>query len=431
MKKALTVLSSIIIVLFILALYGWMVNQIGTGKKKFGFLTEPIKFMYSFPDLFKTSVKEVKTLPKTFIPTPKNFKPVNKLNKDLNVLISYSNKKDNRSIVLMNLKNDSILKSWDIENPFKKTNRIWHPILYPDGSLLYKLDDEQSGLIMQGPDGKIIWKNKKVIPHHSMNLNKEGDIWSCTNRRWMSGGQYYLAGEEVRYNDFRITKYEKETGKILFDKSITEILAENNIGNYVLKTNISKDPLHLNDVEPALKTTEFYQEDDVFLSLRNISVILHYRPSTNELIDVIEGPFIHQHDVDFLNDSTLVLFNNNTFKNWSGQHVAKTHKLKNPKEVVKAGTFQSNLMSYNLRTKEFKSIGDSVFKANDIHTTTEGLVEFLNKDTYFVEEQNSGLLWVIKNDEVIYKNVIKSQHKGHHHLPNWARVVSHEYSSNL
>ena len=88
-------------------------------------------------------------------------------------------------------------------------------------------------------------------------------------------------------------------------------------------------------------------------------------------------------------------------------------------------------MSYNLRTKEFKSIGDSVFKANDIHTTTEGLVEFLNKDTYFVEEQNSGLLWVIKNDEVIYKNVIKSQHKGHHHLPNWARVVSHEYSSNL
>lgn len=41
MKKALTVLSSIIIVLFILALYGWMVNQIGTGKKKFGFLTEP------------------------------------------------------------------------------------------------------------------------------------------------------------------------------------------------------------------------------------------------------------------------------------------------------------------------------------------------------------------------------------------------------
>lgn len=424
MKKTLKIFSTIVIFLFILSLFGWMVNQVSNKNKKFGFLTEPVKFMYSFPDLFKQSVEEVKTLPRTFIPTYKNFEPINKLKKDLIVLVTYTDTSDSRSIVLLNLRNDSVLRKWTVENPWDEVARIVNPIFQTDGSLIYNYYyTGRPGLIKLDSSGNVLWKNDSLVIHHGMNLNKDGDIWTCTTLRGKASGNYTLGGKEIFYNDCRITKFDNATGKILFDKSITEILKENGISNYILKSTAFDDPIHLNDVQPALKTTKYYQEDDVFISLRNISLILHYRPSTNELIRVIEGPFINQHDVDILNDSTLIMFNNNT-------HVDISRSGKEPhndkKRLVNAGDFYSNIVSYNLKNGSFSFIGEDIFRKNKIYTKNEGLVEFIAPDTYFVEEQNSGLLWVIHNDTVIYKNVLKSQHEGYHHLPNWTRIIKYD-----
>ena len=37
---------------------------------------------------------------------------------------------------------------------------------------------------------------------------------------------------------------------------------------------------------------------------------MHYRPATGEVVELIEGPFISQHDVDIESDSTIIFFNN-------------------------------------------------------------------------------------------------------------------------
>jgi hypothetical protein len=426
MQKVLKTFSLIVIFLFTLSIFGWMSFHISKGDKKFGFLTGPVKFMYTFPDLFKQSVEEVKTLPGTFIPTPEGFEPINKLEKDLIVLSTYSDTSDSRSVVLLNLKNDSVLKKWTFKHPDKKSwienERIVNPILYPDGSLLYNFYyTRYPGLHKIDSSGDLIWKSDTLIVHHGMNLNKDGDIWACTQiPGWKATGKFFSGGKEIFYNDYTITKFDNKTGEILFHKSITEILNENNISNYIFKSVDTKEPIHLNDVQPALNTTKYYQEDDVFISLRNISLILHYRPSTNELINLLEGPFINQHDVDILNDSTLVIFNNNTSVdiNRDGK---EPHN--DTTRAVFAGDFYSNIVSYNFKSNCFSFIGDSVFRANKIFTMSEGLMEFIDPSTYFVEEQNSGLLWIISNDKVIYKNVLKSQHEGYHHLPNWIRII--------
>lgn len=424
MKKALTLFSTLVIFLFILSLFGWVVNQISSKGRTFGFLTKPIKLMYSFPALFKQSVEQVKTLPRTFIPTPKDFNPINKLDSDLIVLLTYSDANDSRSIVLMNLRDDSILKQWTVANPWDEVARIVNPIYQPDGSLIYNYYyTVRPGLTKIDPSGNMIWQNDSLMIHHGMNLNKEGDIWTCSILGGEAAGIYTLGGKKVFYNDYRITKFDNETGKILFDKSITEILRENDLANYLFKSAETDEPIHLNDVQPALKTTEYYQQDDVFISLRNISVILHYRPSTNELINLIEGPFIHQHDVDILNDHTLVIFNNNTYVDVD-RNGKKPHE--DAARLVNAGDFYSNIVSYDFKSNSFSFIGDSVFRENKIFTINEGLVEFLNPTTYFVEEQNSGLLWVISGHNVLYKNVVKSQHEGYHHLPNWTRIIRYE-----
>ncbi len=420
MKKVLKTISLIVIFLFTLSIFGWMVSHISEGDKKFGFLTEPVKFMYTFPDLFSQSVKEVKTLPKTFVPTPEDFKSVNHLDSDFFVLSTYSDTSDSRSIVLLNLYNDSILYKWTVENPFMEHDRILNPLVFPDKSLVYSFDGV-SGLRRIDSCTNRIWKQDSIYPHHSMNLDSNGDIWICSFEPvYYATGLYHLNGRSVFFKDNFITKVDAETGRILFHKSITNILTENNLSYYLLKSGVIKDPLHINDVEPAFKSTPYYQKGDLFISARNPSFIMHYRPSSNKVLNMIEGPFVSQHDVDFLNDSSLVIFNNNCYTVWSKDSKPPPQ---DSSRLEIAGDFYSNIVRYDFGNDSFSFIGDSVFRANKIFTYSEGLMEFADPSTYFVEEQNTGLIWIINNDQVLYKNVYKSQHNGYHHLPNWTRIV--------
>jgi hypothetical protein len=420
MKKVLKTFSLTVIYLFTLSLFGWMVYHIVEDDKKFGFLKGPVKFMYTFPDLFFQSVKEVNTLPETFIKTPENFKSINNLDSDFIVLSTYSDTSDSRSIVLLNLKNDSILYKWTVENPYEDSYRIINPLLFPEKSLVFSFTFH-TGLRRIDSLANIIWKQDSIFANHSMTLDSDGDIWiSSTEPVYWAYGLYKISGRSVFYVDNYITKLDAETGRILFHKSMTDILRENNLSYYLLKSANIIDPIHVNDIQPALKSTKYYKEGDLFISAKNPSFIMQYRPSTNKVINMIEGPFVSQHDVDFLNDSTLVIFNNNTYNLWSD--ISKPPP-PDSSWVKIAGDFYSNVVRYDFGSDSLSFIGDSVFRANKIFTMTEGLMEFVDPSTYFVEEQNSGLIWIIKDDKVLYKNVLKSQHKGYHHLPNWIRVI--------
>lgn len=421
MQKVLKAFSFIVISLFTLSIFGWMVFHISQGDKNFGFFTGTVKFMYSFPDLFSRSVEEVNALPETFVPTPEDFEPINKLDSDLIVLSTYSDTSDSRSIILLNLKNDSVLYKWTVENPYEDYKRILNPLLFPEKNLVYSYDGK--GLRRIDSLANIIWKQDNVDAHHSMNIDSNGNIWICTFAPvYYATGHYKLDGRSVFYKDNYITKIDPETGSILFHKSISKILTDNHLSNYLLKSAVVMDPLHINDVEPAFKSTPYYKEGDLFISARQSSFIMHYRPETDKVINMIEGPFVSQHDVDFLNDTTLVIFNNNYYS------IRSTASFEPPEDsslLENAGDFFSNIVCYNFNSKSFLFIGDSIFRENEIFTESEGLMEFINPTTYLVEEQNTGLIWVIKDDEVVYKNILKSQHEEYHHLPNWLRIVKH------
>ena len=120
-------------------------------------------------------------------------------------------------------------------------------------------------------------------------------------------------------NDFKDDSVVKinSNGKILFNKSVTEILIENKIfpENIAINSYLSgeKDPIHLNYIEPALADTEYWKQGDLFLSLRHQSSIVLNRPSTNKIIYYLTGPFSQQHDVDIISDKEISIFNNNNF----------------------------------------------------------------------------------------------------------------------
>ena len=423
MKKVLTTFSLLVIALFILSLYGWMVSHITKGDKQFGFITEPVKQLYSFPDLFTRSVKEVKSLPQTFVKTPENFEPVNNLESDLKVLSTNSDTGGTRSIVLLNLRNDSVHYRWKVDNPYNVSDRILNPLLFPNKELVFSIQGKPLQRI--DSSSNVLWTQDSIWAHHSMNRDHNGDIWVCSFATvYHATGHYKLGGRSVFYKDNYISKVDAETGKILYHKSVSAILKENDRANYLLKSSGSiTDPIHLNDVQPALKTTEHYRRGDLFLSLRQPSIVIHFRPESGEIINMIEGPFVSQHDVDLTSDSTLVIFNNNYYTRWS----TKSNKPpKDSSDLVMAGDFYSNLVRYDFSDDSYTFMADSIFRANRIFTGTEGLQEFVNDSTFFVEEQNTGVIWVLREDEVVYKNVLPSQHKGYHHLANWIRIVENE-----
>ncbi len=421
MAKTLRVFSLIVISLFTLSIFGWMSFHISKGDKEFGFLTKPIEFMYSFPDMFSKSVEDVKTfaLPKTFIKTSPDFVSINKLESDLIVLTAYSDTNNSRTVALVNLKNDSIIYKWTFSNPILDHERIFHPLLLPEKNLIYSYNGKSLTRIDSMLN--VVWDQNTIWPHHSKNLDSHGNIWLSTyDTVYYATGLYKINGRSVFFKDEYIVKVDGESGEILFQKSMAEILSENNLSNYLLKSGDIWDPIHTNDVEPALITTPYYKRDDVFISAKNLSVILHYRPATNELINVIEGPFLCQHDVDFYDSNSLVFFNNNYYS------VSNNDYKPSPNDSVKlqfAGDLYSEIIRYDFNNQSFSFVEDSIIKANKIFTMTEGLIDFYEPNTCFIEQQNSGVLWVIKDDEVIYKNVMKSFHKGFHHLPNWTRII--------
>ena len=66
------------------------------------------------------------------------------------------------------------------------------------------------------------------------------------------------------------------------------------------------DPIHLNDIEPILKDGPFWKKGDVFLSIRDQSMIVLFRPTTNKILNVIQGPFNMQHDIDIISDEEIM-----------------------------------------------------------------------------------------------------------------------------
>lgn len=315
-RKILMPLAKIVFYTALLCVFAWMVRHVTKGDKDFGFLNKPLKSFSSFPDQFEKTVEEVKKLPGTFVRTPSDMESINKLTADAKALIPYSNEEKNRTIDLYNFRTGEAEHQWQIDmSGHGQHVRVQAPLMYEDSSIIYSCN-QTTGFKRINKDSEIMWEQDSIVSHHSLEKDHNGNVWGPTYNRelnqflWFKSF-YVVEHDTIWFIENSITQINAETGRIIYNKSFSDILKENNLTYLIVKSGNSEDPLHLNDVQPALKTTDWYNQGDVFLSSRNMNCIIHFRPATGKVIRVIEGPFVCQHDVDFLNDSTLLFFNNN------------------------------------------------------------------------------------------------------------------------
>ena len=105
------------------------------------------------------------------------------------------------------------------------------------------------------------------------------------------------------------------------------------------------NPIHLNDIQPVNEDSNFWKKGDVFLSIAHQSMILLYRPSTNEIIWKGVGHTYYQHDVDILDDHRISIFNNNS------------------KTLGDVATVDGNneVVIYDFKTNQYTSLSKRIF----------------------------------------------------------------------
>jgi hypothetical protein len=300
--------------------------------------------------------------------------------------------------------------SYYLERDFNVTRYLMvHPFLTEDGGLIFQ--GMNSPLVKIDKNSQLVWQNQEDAFHHSIEQDHEGNIWVSSQVYPYQVDKKYVGSEYGNFIDDAITKVSAD-GKILFQKSVNDILIENNLKSllFELKTGniFDIDPLHLNDIQPVLTDGPHWERGDVFLSLRHQSIIILYRPSTNKIIWKGGQEYISaQHDVDILDDHRISIFNNNEKRFFDGEKVDGNN------EVV----------IYDFKTDSYSKYLNESLKKYDVRTLSDGRSQILDSGDLFIEEQNYGRLLYFNKDKSVQWQYVNRADDGKVYLLKWSRIL--------
>jgi hypothetical protein len=187
-------------------------------------------------------------------------------------------------------------------------------LLLPDGDVIFNF--EKQGTVRMGLCGEVRWK-LPYQTHHSIHMDDDGVLWmSGLSSNAEAMPDYPAHNTPVREQTIIQVS---QNGELLDELSVFDLLVKNNqrallhMRASALSNSVSGDSLHLNDVEtfPADLEEGFFSHGDVLISLRNINTVLVYDPTTLRIKFMKVGEFVRQHDPDFVDGNTIMLFDNN------------------------------------------------------------------------------------------------------------------------
>ncbi len=354
----------------------------------------------------------------------KNFIRYSFKERDELLLLSRFNGDKSRSTVeLVNLNDFSILHSWEpdfnkiieltdkskeeYKNLEEKRNEnnfiIINPLVLENGDMIF---NGTSPLVKVNFCSDIVWINDNEKFHHSNNIDHEGNYW-VPSTKYPYDHYTRLIGEKFgTFDNDAITKISSD-GKILYQKSIVEIFKENSMSKLLFSKNFYHDPIHLNDIEPVLEDGPFWKKGDLFLSIREQSMIILFRPSSNKILNILQGPFNYQHDVDILSKEKILIFNNNTFSTYKGLEIFKNNEL----------------VAYNFKNKKYSKVLNNQMIENEVRTPEQGLQVPLKDGSIMVEENNSGRLLFFNSEKKLeWEYVNRAENQNTYYL-GWSRII--------
>ena len=185
--------------------------------------------------------------------------------------------------------------------------------LFRDGSALVNFDHGDA-MARFDACGRVVWKRDGHF-HHAFGPAEDGSMWTWRGDTSSQDQYQYL----VRF-DPRTGRTLEEIG--LVEDVLTAPAARVAFGiarehKFMRRSAGAKidDLFHPNDVEvlTAAMAPAFpgMQAGDLLLSFRNNNLVAVFDPRTKTLRWQAHGPWVRQHDPDFLPDGRIAVFNNN------------------------------------------------------------------------------------------------------------------------
>ncbi len=334
--------------------------------------------------VYLQNIKTGETAKKWDIPLKEIFKDLQHLNREL--LADYTKKKVSMDMTSRVANNIPAIQ-------------INSPIIGEDSSLIfncgslgpaYKLDK----------NSRLLWRSEETV-HHSIELDQDGNIWTCS----VSWG--HPMAKKHSFREDAVLCLNANGKKVQF-YSLSDILIENKLFNRLLAATpaflqgYGQDPYHLNDVLPVKNNGKFWEVGDLFLSIRNKSAIVQYRPRDGSVVWYQQGPWLAQHDINIVNDSEISVFNNNT--------------ILLPNSISEEG---SNIAYYNFADGRTRYLGQGLFASR-----SEGRQTLTVDDSIFVEETNKGVYHLLdsKGAQQCRFYIPYYANSSHAMNPTWARL---------
>lgn len=274
-----------------------------------------------------------------------------------------------------------------------------HALLDAEGGLLVAA---YSPLVRADACSTLSLFQDSTIYHHSMERDDAGNLWipQRIEPKTVDLG-------DARFWDDGLTQLSPD-GEVMFERSVTKILESNGLTHLVRgRGEAHFDPIHLNDIQPVLADGKHWRRGDLWLSLRNQSMVLLYRPSTDKVLWYRSGPWLHQHDVNVLDDHRISVFDNHAMTVGVSDWVVRG---------------SNRLLVADLDTGEVSSPWQSGFERLEIRTATAGRGEAVGAEA-FVEESEFGRLVQFTADGTIVWQYINRARDGKVYLLNWSRLV--------
>ena len=142
--------------------------------------------------------------------------------------------------------------------------------------------------------------------------------------------------------------------------------------------------------------------------MRHKSTVFLYRPSTNKVLWLKTGPWLNQHDCDFVGNNRIGIFGNDIVR---------------PYEDLLYG--HNNQYIYDFETKQTTKNYTKMFREGRIITKSEGRSDILINGNLFVEETNYGRI-LFGDQNGVNAIFVDRMDKDYVAMLGWSRYYTNE-----
>lgn len=216
-----------------------------------------------------------------------------------------------RRVRLLNTQGETV-HEWQVGyDLFPDDSYLHGSRLLPNGDLVVNV--EYVGTARLDACGRVLWRLPKRT-HHSVERAADGSLWIPAQMGSRAtdypGLDEPVLPEQILHVSGR--------GDVLESFDVIDLLFDNGLERYVFKRHGPHprgELLHLNDVEPLSPSMAdeypLFEAGNLLVSLRDLHLVFVVDPETRKVKWHAFGPFIRQHDPDFIGDGKIGVLDNN------------------------------------------------------------------------------------------------------------------------